>query len=111
MSVCVTIRTKKSLQPDEFLKYLADEGEKIVVTSKEFPSVKFGTHLQAIRGIEVNEEENGYEVRVCSFSSTADYQLFAKTILALMKLTGGESYEEDDDESKVDNPLEQFGDK
>ena len=111
MSVCVTIRTKKTLQPDDFLKHLADEGEKIVVTSKEFPSVKFGTHLQAIRGIEVNEEENGYEVRVCSFSSTADYQLFSKTILAMMKLTGGEAYEEDDDESKVDNPLEQFGDK
>ena len=111
MSVCVTIRTKKTLQPDDFLKYLADKGEQIVVTSNEFPLVKFGTHLQAIRGIEVNKEENGYEVRVCSFSSTSDYQLFAKTISALMKLTGGEAYEDDDDESKVNNPMEQFGDK
>ena len=111
MSVCVTIRTPKTLQPDDFLKYLVGKGEQIVITSKEFPSVKFGTHLQAIRGIEVNQEDNGYEVRVCSFSSTADYQLFAKTVAALMSLTGGEAFEEDDDESKVDNPLERFGDK
>ena len=111
MSVCVTIRTRKILQPDDFLKYLADKGEQIVVTSNEFPSVKFGTHLQAIRGIEVNQEDNGYEVRVCSFSSIADYQLFAKTIAAMMELTGGDAYEEDDDESKVDNPFEEYGDK
>ena len=106
MSVSVTIRTKKKLYPDDFLKHLADKGEKIVVTSKEFPSVKFGVLYEALRGIEVNQDDYGYEVRVCSFSSTADYQLFAKTIAAVMELTGGEAFEEDDDESKVDNPLE-----
>ena len=51
MSVSVTIRTKKSLQPDDILKSMAEKGEKIVVTSMDFPSVKFGTHLEAIRGI------------------------------------------------------------
>ena len=111
MSVCVTIRTNKSLQPDDFLKYLVGKGEKIVVTSYEFPSVKFGTYHEALRGIEVNQEENGYEVRVCSFSSTADYQLFARTIAAMLELTGGEAFEEDDDDSMVDNPLEKYGDK
>ena len=108
MSVSVTIRTKKALQPDDILKSLAEKGEKNVVTSMDFPSVKFGTHLEAIRGIEVNQEDNGYEVRVCSFSSTADYQLFARTIAAMMELTGGEAFEIDDDECKVENPLEQY---
>ena len=46
MSVCVTIRTKKTLQPDEFLKFLAKKGRGIVVTSKDFPSVKFGTRMK-----------------------------------------------------------------
>ena len=111
MSVCVTIRTKNIPKPDEFLKYLANQGEQIVVTSPEYPSVKFGTHLQALRGIEVNQEENGLEVRVCSFSSTADYKLFARTIAALIELTKGDAFEEDDDDCKVDNPLELYGDK
>ena len=69
MSVCVNIRTKNILEPEVFLKHLAEQGEKIVVTSNEYPSVKFGTHLKAIRGIEVNQEENGLEVRVCAFAS------------------------------------------
>ena len=111
MSVCVTVRTKHLPKPDDFLKHLANKGEQIVVTSNEYPSVKFGTHLKALRGIEVNQEENGLEVRVCSFASTADYQLFAKTIAALMEMTKGEAFEDDNDECKVDNPLDVFGDK
>ena len=59
MSVCVTIRTKKTLQPDDVLKYLADKGEKIVVTSMDFPSVKFGTLHEAIRGIEWQQRLQG----------------------------------------------------
>ena len=65
MSVCVTVRTNKAVAPDDFLKKLAESGEQIVVTSKEFPSVKFGNHQTALRGIEVNQEEDGLEVRVC----------------------------------------------
>ena len=84
MSVCVTIRTKNRLQPDVFLKHLVEKGEDIVVTSDDYPSVKFGNPHRTIRGIEVNKEDNGLEVRVCTFSSTADYQLFANTVSALM---------------------------
>jgi hypothetical protein len=111
MSTFVTIRTNNSPKPDEILNYLASRGEQIVVTSIEFPSVKFGTHLKALRGIEVNQEQNGLEVRVCSFASTADYQLFAKTINALKDLTGCDAFEEDDDECKIENPLEHYNDK
>ena len=109
MSVCVTVRTNKAVAPDDFLKELAESGEQIVVTSKEFPCVKFGNHLTALRGIEVNQEEDGLEVRVCSFASIADYQLFAKTIAVLQKLTGDKAY--DDEDCLVENPLEKFDDE
>lgn len=108
MSVCVTIRTKNILAPDVILQHLAEQGEKIVVTSNEYPSVKFGTHYEAIRGIEVNKEENGLEVRVCSFSSKADYQLFAKTVDALMKLTKSKAYLEDETDEEIINPFFYF---
>ena len=112
MSVCVTVETKKSIKPDDFLNKLADSGEKIVVTSSEFPCVKFGNHHTALRGIEVNQEEDGFEVRVCSFASVADYQLFAKTIDALLKLTGGKAYDyDDDDDSLIDDPMAKFNDE
>lgn len=110
MSVCVTIRTKDILEPDVILQHLAEQGEKIVVTSNEYPSVKFGTHYEAIRGIEVNKEENGLEVRVCSFSSKADYQLFAKTVDALMKLTKSKAYLEDETDEEIINPFSTFDD-
>lgn len=106
MSVCVTIRTKKVVQPNVYLKSLADKGEQIVVTSNEYPSVKFGNHQKAIRGIEVNKEDNGLEVRVCSFSSTADYQLFAKTVDVLMEITGDKAYLENNEEEEITAPFE-----
>ena len=109
MSVCVTVKTKKSVKPDDFLKKLAESGEQIVVTSNEFPCVKFGNVQAALRGIEVNQEEDGLEVRVCSFASVADYKLFAKTIAVLLKLTGGKTY--DDDDCLVDDPITKFNDK
>ncbi len=96
MSVCVTVHTKKSVKPDDFLNKLAESGEKIMVTSEEFPCVKFGNVQTVLRGIEVNQEEDGLEVRVCSFASVADYQLFAKTIAVLQELTGGKAYDDDD---------------
>ena len=47
MSVRVRIRTKKNVKPDELLKRLENQGEKIVALSNKFPSVVFGTHLKA----------------------------------------------------------------
>lgn len=111
MSVCVTIRTKKVVPPNVYLKSLADKGEQIVVTSNEYPSVKFGNHQKAIRGIEVNKEDNGLEVRVCSFSSTADYQLFAKTVDVLMEITGDKAYLENNEEEEITAPFEIFNDE
>lgn len=77
----------------------------------EYPSVKFGNHKNAIRGIEVNKEDNGLEVRVFSFSSTADYQLFAKTVHVLMEITGDKAYLEDDEEEEITAPFETFNDE
>lgn len=111
MSVCITVRTKKAMAPDDIFKSLVDNGEQIVVTSNEFPCLKFGNHETALRGIEVNQEEDGLEVRVCAFASVADYQLFAKTIVVLLKLTGGKAYEEEDDECVIEDPLRRFDDE
>ena len=108
MSVSVTIRTKNIPDPNLFLKHLVESGEQIVVTSNEYPCVRFGTNQKAIRGIEVNEEENGIEVRVCMFASAADYLLFAKTIAILMKLTASKAFLEDDDEEEITDPLSVF---
>ncbi len=111
MSVDVTIRTTKEVKPDEIIKGLADNGEQIVVASDKYPSLKFGNYQQAVRGIEVNKEDNGLEVRVCSYASVADYQLFAKTIALLQQLTGGKAYEWDDDECVVDDPFVTYNDE
>ena len=108
MSVCVTVRTEEKLKSEELFKYLAKQGEKLVVTSENFPHVRFGSDKQSIRGVEVSEAENGYEVRAFTFSSTADYNLFVKTVQAVMTITGGRAYDDDDDEDEVANPEEYF---
>lgn len=111
MSISVKIRTDKHPEPKEVFEALVNKGERIIITSPEYPSVKFGNLNTALRGIEVNEEENGIEVRICSFGSADDYRLFGKTIDAVMKLTGGKAYYEDDDEDEVTNPLVRFDDQ
>ena len=108
MSVSVVIRTTKTLTPYEVFDHLMKRGEQIVITSDEFPSAKLGTHLKALRGIEINEEQEGYEVRVCSYASVADLQLFIVTIDALVDLTGGRAYLEDDDDGEISNIGEAF---
>lgn len=97
MSYCVNFITNKQVLPDDIFKKLADEGLGIMVTSDEFPSVKFGIIEESLRGIEVNKEEKGYEVRICSCSSQADYNLFVKTIVAMQELTKVTGYSEDDE--------------
>lgn len=111
MSVCVTIRTKHHPAPDDVLNALVDAGEKIVITSKDYPSVKFGTAGEALRGNELNEEDNGVEVRVCSYGSAADYRLFARTVKTVMDLCGEKAFLEDDDECEVTDPLAEFGEQ
>ena len=58
MSVCVTIRTTKELVAKDVIHKLVDQGEQLVVTSIDFPCVKFGRHLKSIRGVEINKEEH-----------------------------------------------------
>lgn len=109
MSYCAYIRTATKLEPSTLFKTLADRGEQIVVTSDKFPSLKFGTFKYALRGVEVNDDEDGYEVRVCYMGSMADYQLFPKVVCAVQDLTNGQVYGEDDDEKPVKDPKKRFG--
>lgn len=108
MSVCVTIKTEKKFVPKDLFVYLAKQGERLIVTSEDFPYVRFGSDKQSIRGVEVSEDEAGYEVTAFTLSSIADYKLFAKTVQAVIAITGGRAYYEDEDEDEVDNPAEYF---
>lgn len=111
MSVCVTIRTKKRPTPDEVFDGLFKNGEKIIITSKDYPCAKVGNLNKALRGIELNEVDDGVEVRVCTFGSADDYRLFAKTVKLVMDLTGGKAYYDDDDDSEIIDPLKEFDEK
>ena len=108
MSVCVNIKTKNIPQPSEFLNKLAGEGEQLAVVSGEYPTVRFGFWGSSMRGIEVSQEKQGLEVRVCTFSSKDDYRLFARTVAVLKDLTGGEVWLEDNAKDNIANPLATF---
>lgn len=111
MSVCVRIRTGKEITPDRIFDELVHQGEKIMVTEDEYPNLKFGNFYESTRGIEVNKEDNGLEVRICIFSSKADYHLFAKTIKAIMDISGDRAYLEDEDDDEITDPIKMFDDK
>lgn len=108
MSICVNIRTPKEIEPKDIFDGLVAKGEKIIITSDEFPCLTLGTYQKALRGIEINKEKDSYEVRICTFASLADYELFTSTILLLKEMTGGEAYEEDDDECLIEDPAENY---
>lgn len=95
MSTSVTIITKHIPEPKVFLDKLLDEDEDIVVTSDSYPSVHLGNYEGAIRGIEINKEEEGVEVRICSIASLDDYYLYRKTIQVISQLTQGTIVDEE----------------
>ena len=111
MSVCVNFHTAKQFEPTVIFDELVKCGKKIMVTSAEFPCLKLGTHLEALRGIEINKEENGYEIRVCSFANRSDLQLYGAVVEAMVSLTGENPIYEDDEEEVISDPKEYFGDE
>lgn len=111
MSVCVNFRTKKQFEPKMLFDELVKRGKKIMVTSAEFPCLKLGTHLEALRGIEINKEDNGYEIRVCSFANRADLQLYGAVVEMMVSLTGESPLYENNEEEIITNPREFFDDK
>ena len=111
MSVRVNFHTAKQFEPKIIFDELVKRGKSIIVTSAEFPCLKLGTHLEALRGIEINQEENGYEVRVCSFANRSDLQLYAAVVEMMMSLTGEKPLYENDEEEIISNPKEFLGDE
>lgn len=63
-----------------------------------------------MRGIEINIEDDGYEVRVGTHASAADYRLFAVAIQALMRLTAGKAYLENEEEAEITDVAKTFDD-
>lgn len=108
MSYCIDIHTKESLNLDSLWKSLEGKDLKIVITSEDWPSVKFGCLGEAIRGIEVNKEDYGYEIRVCSMASKSDYQLFVTTVEIVADMTDGMVFAEGDDEADIRETLREI---
>ena len=108
MSICINIRTKKELAPKDIFDAFVKRGESIMIESPEFPCLKFGTIKKALRGIEINQEADGYEVRVCSFANRADLELVGIAIDVLMHLTKGRAYLENEDDAEIQKPLDEF---
>lgn len=110
MSVCVNVRTAEKLEPKKIFDEFVKRGERIIITSDEFPSLKLGTVNEALRGIEINEEDDGYEVRICTFSNESDLKLYVTAVSVMMSMTNSKAYYENDDEDEITNPEERFGD-
>lgn len=104
MSVCISFRTKLKIESEQILDAFVKSGNKIIVTSAEFPNLKLGTMNEALRGIEINHEEDyGFEVRVCSFANRSDLDLFVDAVEILHRITNVVPlYEDDDDELLTD---------
>lgn len=109
MSYCVNIISEEQLDPKEILRKIAGKGEKIMAINVDFPSLKFGRMYESLRGLEINKEDDGYEIRICTCSSWADYQLFAVVVDVMKELTNGIAYTEKDD--PIDDPYKKFNKK
>lgn len=109
MSVCINFRTSKKFEPKTIFDELVKRGKRIMITSEEFPCLKLGTYQEALRGIEINQEENGYEIRVCSFANRSDLQLYAAVVEMMESLIGEKPLYEDDEEEVIANPKEYLG--
>ena len=111
MSVCVNFRTAKQFEPKTVFDELVKRGERIIITSDEYPSLKFGTYQEALRGIEINQQEDGYEIRICTFANKADLQLYAAVVEMMASLTGEKPLYENDEDEVIETPNDYFGDE
>lgn len=108
MSICIDVITTTLIQPDEILDAFVEKGSRIKVVHDAFPHLRLGEMNQAVRGIEINEEDNGYEIRICVGSSESDYRLFRQAIEIVSTLTGGMIFSEEGE--KIVNVSELFDD-
>lgn len=108
MSICIEVNTKKRILPDDILDTFVEKGFRVAVCNDEFPHLRFGEMRRAVRGIEINEEDNGYEIRICVGGSESDYRIFRQAIEVVSTLTGGVIFTEEGDE--IDKACEFFDD-
>lgn len=108
MSICVDVKTQRRVRPEEIFDSLVEKGMNIVVTNYDFPCLRFGVMQYSIRGIEVCEEDYGYEIQVCVGSSEYDYRCFCQTIHIVSALTNGSVFTEDNEH--IDNIGDFFDD-
>lgn len=109
MSVCVTIRTKKRITPEDVFEEIEKAGIKLSYASNTFPFLKFGKYMASLRGVEITEEDNGYDISVFTFASDDDYKLFVLTIDIVLKITQGRAFL--DNEFEIKNPSSIYNEK
>lgn len=93
MSLSVFIKTNNRIKPDELIRAISLDGYEIVASEKEFPTLRIGMKDESVCGVEIEEEDDGYSVRIYTLASAVDHFLFAATIDTITDLTGGRYYE------------------
>lgn len=98
MSYSVYFKTNRQIVPDELFTSLCAKSSTLIIVSDDFPSLKCGVKEKSLRGIEINRENDEYEVRICSCASKEDYYLFINAIETLKETYQVQVYTEDDEE-------------
>lgn len=70
---------------------------------------KLAVYMRSSRGVEVTEEDYGYEVNIKFFSNRADYDLWKRIVYILKTLADAEVYNEDDE--VIEDISETYNDK
>lgn len=97
MSYSVYFKTTKQIVPEELFTSLCAKSSPLLIVSDEFPCLKCGVKEKSLRGIEINRENDEYEVRICACASREDYLLFINVIETLKEMYQVHIYTEGDE--------------
>lgn len=111
MSVCVTIRTDKTVSPLSIRSSISTLHPGIEIPDCGETTSHFYVPGKSIRAVELTKEDNGYEVRILIHSSRYDWSIFRDLISQLLYLTDGKAYLEDDDDTPVNDVYLEFSDE
>lgn len=111
MSVCVTIRSKKSVSPMDIRSRMSTLHPGIEIPDCGEPTSHFYVPGKSIRAVELSKKDNGYEVRILVNSSRYDWFIFRDLISQLLSLTDGKAYMEDDDDEPIEDVNRAFSDE
>jgi len=80
-----------------FAKTLAKMGHHLIVIYQDEEALIMGEHLESTRGVSISTEDDGYEVRITTLATKADYVLFRDSIKVVHNIVGGDIYDDDEE--------------